>query len=126
MARTYTLADLNATTDAGKIARVRLAATIHDPPSLVDDAEILYLVGQHGETLAIAYVADICLGLVSQHPDEYEDDGGMKVKWTQQRVRHWSELAARIRTGAQNKPPMASTGPVSVGLIIDGMDGLNL
>ena len=92
-------------------ARLELGDTL--APGVLQDEEIQFYVDQHGYDLGVAFCADACYSRVSQDPDRYKDMGGVEVEWTQQRVRHWAELAAKKRSG-ESSTTISSPGTVSV------------
>lgn len=116
MAFSYSAANVGA--EGRDYARFLLGDTAAET-AVLQDEEIDALLGRLSFAEAVAQAAESCVARVSQQPDEFEDEGGLKTKWTQQRVRHWNELAARMRARVVPSTTPVAAGPVSAELDAD-------
>jgi hypothetical protein len=91
-------------------ARFQLGDTDHTNP-LVDDDEINALITVYGYAEGVAQVADGLVSKFAQEPDEYEDEGGVKVKWGQ-KIKVWQDLARRLRDGIAKVDPSIVRSPM--------------
>lgn len=93
-------------------ARFQLGDTNEASP-LLDDDEISAMVDVYGYAEGVAQLADGLASRYAQDPDEYEDEGGVRVRWNQ-KIKVWQDLARRLRAGiALANQPTATAGPVS-------------
>lgn len=84
-------------------ARFQLGDTDSARP-LLQDAEITGMIAVYGDAEGVAQLADGLVSKYAQEPDEYEDEGGVKVKWSY-KVKIWQDLAKRLRAGEAKVDP---------------------
>ncbi|RYG38230.1 hypothetical protein EON81_04235 [bacterium] len=63
---------------------------------LADDTIIAELAPPQGYRFGLSVLAEGLAVRFAQDPDDYEEEDGIKVKWTE-RVPAWEKLAARMR-----------------------------
>lgn len=97
-------------------ARYELGDTNPDK-ALLDDAEINGLITYHGYSAGVAKLADGLAAKYAQEPDEYEDEGGVKVKWSY-KVKVWQETAKRLRAEAATVET-ALAQPYGIGTLVN-------
>ena len=76
---------------------------------LLDQEEIEGMIVAYGYAEGVAQLADGLAVRFAQEPDEYEDEGGVKVRWTE-RVAQWVNLAKRLRAGDVSTETSIPTG----------------
>ncbi|MCW5936729.1 MAG: hypothetical protein KIT11_05425 [Fimbriimonadaceae bacterium] len=87
-----------------------LLGDVDSTTHLLEDEEVEALLALRGFREGVAQLAESCVARVSQQPERFEDEAGIQSEWTQQRVRHWTELAARMRANV-TKTTATSLGP---------------
>lgn len=65
----------------------------------LSDEEINSLIAQYGYAEGVAQLAEGLAVQFAQEPDQYDDEGGVKVRWGD-RIKAWLELARSLRQGA--------------------------
>lgn len=78
---------------------------------LLQDEEIQSNLELFGYNEGVARVADALAVQYAQEPSEYQDEGGVKVKWAD-RIQTWRSLAALLRT-----PSAATATPTGGGYL---------
>lgn len=84
--------------------------------ALLQDEEIDALLATFAFKEAVAQCCDHLVSRFAQRPDDYQDEGGVKVKWTE-RVKAWQGLAKRLRSGDVQTEASVPTGFSAVGNI---------
>lgn len=58
---------------------------------------------------AVAQAADGLCSRFAQEPDEYQDEGGVRVRWNE-RIEQWKTLAKKCRSGEIGGPKAGNAG----------------
>lgn len=66
--------------------------------ALLQDEEIEALIEMYGYAEGVAQCCDALVTRFAQDPDEHEDEGKVRAKWTE-RIKAWKDLAKRLRAG---------------------------
>ena len=63
---------------------------------LLQDETIEALLSQFGYAEGVAQICEALISRFAQEPDQYEEEGGIQVRWSE-RIKAWKELARRMR-----------------------------
>jgi hypothetical protein len=91
------------------------AATGSVTGALLQDASIQTKLAQCGYLEALAQLAESLIAQYGQQPDEYDERGGIRLKWSE-RINAWKTIADHARTGKTRVPALQKPMRRNIGL----------